>query len=256
MSDQRGGIVLKTGKIGHVNVLRQQLVAPGEKINTRIGGKVLLEALRERETLRINAHLATFLTPVRWLDANWTDYIKEGPDSASSLSTITANNLDSFGIGAYNASLTGLHRFWQDAVLRIYNEWYKWPEDSDVTAWARDGQVSVPLQAAWNRCRYSVDPADSDDYTVAAATDFDVRTLAETQAKFRSAMERDVLSYNRYMELIKEMFNADGSREVDQVPMLIDQTDLGVDPRELPATDSAGLGDWQSIYDFRVDHPH
>jgi hypothetical protein len=35
---------------------------------------------------------------------------------------------------------------------------------------------------------------------------------------------------------------------------MVDQTEIGVDPRELPATDSAGLGDWQSIYDFGVEH--
>jgi hypothetical protein len=110
------------------------------------------------------------------------------------------------------------------------------------------------LQAAWNRCRYDIDPDDTDDFTVASGTEFDVRDLAEIQARFRSGMERDVLSYNRYMELISEMFGADGSREVDQVPKMLDQTSIGVNPRELPATDSAGLGQWQSVYDFAVDH--
>lgn len=254
MTDQRGGVCLKTGKIGRVNILRQQVIAPGEMINTNIAGKVLLEGLRERETLRINASLATFLTPLRWLDSNWTDYVREGPDSASSLTTESYNNLGSLGIGATSATAVTIPSFFKNSVLRIYNEWYKFPEDADVTSWDADGEKAVPLQSAWSRCRYTVDPSDSDDYTLAAATDFDVRDLAETQAKFRSAMERDVLSYNRYMELIGEMFNADGSREVDQVPIKIDETSLGVSPRELPATDSAGLGDWQSIYDFGVEH--
>jgi len=254
MSDQRGGIVLKTGKIGRTNVLRQQLVAPGEVIDTQINGSVKLEALRERESLRINAHLGCFLTPVRWLATNFPTYVREGPDTAETIPTITANNIDSFGLGAYSAALVSIPRFWQDAVLRIYNEWYKWPEDADVTAWGIDGLPAVPLDKAWSRCRYNIDPDDANDYDVASATDFDVRTLAETQAKFRSAMERDVLSYNRYMELVKEMFGADGTREVDQVPMMVDQTSLGVNPREMPATDAAGLGDWQSIYDFGVDH--
>jgi hypothetical protein len=254
MADERGGVCLKTGKIGRCNVLRQQLVAPGEMINTRLSGKVMLEALRERETFRINAHLGVFLTPVRWLDANWTDFLREGPDSASTPATVTYGDMASIGLGADSGTTTSIPTFFQQAVLRIYNEWYKWPEDADVTSWDADGEIAVPLQAAWNRCRYNIDPDDSDDYTVASASDFDVRDLAEIQAKFRAGMERDVLSYNRYMELVKEMFGADGSREVDQVPMMIDQTELGVDPRELPATDSAGLGDWQSIYDFGVDH--
>lgn len=252
MTDQRGGVCLKTGKIGRCNVLRQQMIAPGEMIKPHLTGKVLLEALRERETLRINAHLGVFLTPIRWLDANWTNYLKD-PYGAFAPSTTAYNNLSALGIGADGASMV-IPQFWLDAVLRIYNEWYKWPEDADITTWGDDGEAAVPLQASWSRCRYNVDPDDTADYQVLAGTNFDVRDLAKTQAKFRSAIERDVLSYNRYMELVKEMFNADGSREVDQVPMMIDQTDIGVSPRELPATDSAGLGDWQSIYDFGVDH--
>jgi hypothetical protein len=253
MTDQRGGVVLKTGKIGRVNILRQQLLAPGEMIDARITGDVKMTALRERESLRINGHLATFLTPLRWLDSNWTDYIKEGPDSGSGYATESQNHLAALGIGAVDTGIS-MPSFWKQSALRVYNEWYKWPEDADATTWDNDGEKAVPLQAAWNRCRYNIDPNDSNDYTVASVNDFDVRDLAEVQAKFRSGIERDVLSYNRYMELIKEMFNADGSREVDQVPMMIDQTEVGVRPREIPATDSAGLGDWQSVYDFEVNH--
>jgi hypothetical protein len=255
MTDQRGGVVLKTGKIGRVNVLRQQLIAPGEMINTQIDGDVKIEATRERESLRINGHLATFLTPVRWLDPNWTQYITEGEDTAVSLATQSRTKLSNIGIGADDPLGTTVPSFWKEAVLRIYNEWYKWPEDADVTTWTGDGRVAVPLQAAWNRCRYDVTPGDASDYQAAVVSNtLDVRTLAETQAKFRSAMEREILSYGRYMEMIGEMFGADGSREVDKVPMMVDQTEVGVRPREIPATDSAGLGDWQSIYDFAVNH--
>lgn len=254
MTDQRGGIVIKTGKIGRTNILRQQLLMPGETINTNITGRVALESTRERETLRINGHLATFLTPLRWLVPNFPTYLREGPDTAETIPTYAENDLSSLGIGAFEYSVV-TQQFWRDAVLKIYNEWYKWPEDPDKTAWEQDGLIAVPLQATWNRCRYKIDPDDTSDYTVpSSAADFDVRALSEIQAKFRSAMERDVLSYNRWMELVKEMFGQDGSREVDKVPIKIDETTLGVNPREIPATDSAGLGDWQSIYDFGIDH--
>ena len=152
MTDQRGGVCLKTGKIGRANVLRQQLVAPGENIRTDISGKVMLEALRERETLRIHAHLATFLTPVRWLDANWTDFVREGPDSLSSIATEGYSDLGSLGLGS-DAAGSSIPSFFKQAVLRIYNEWYKWPEDADATAWAQDGLPAVPLQHTWTRCR-------------------------------------------------------------------------------------------------------
>lgn len=253
MTDQRGGVVLKTGKIGRTNILRQQLLMPGETITSQINGRVMLEALRERESLRINAHLGVFLTPVRWLESNWTAYIKEGPDTASALTTATHSDFAKFGVGALGVSNV-MPKFFENSVLRIYNEWYKFPEDADISSWPDDGGVAVPLQHSWTRARYTIDPDDTDDYTVSAATDFDVRDLAEIQAKFRSGVERDILSYNRYMELLEEMFGAKGDRYVDQVPIMIDQQDLSVNPRELPATDSAGLGDWQSVYDFSIDH--
>jgi len=50
------------------------------------------------------------------------------------------------------------------------------------------------------------------------------------------------------------MFDADGFREVDQVPILIDKQETGVDPRDIAATDAAGLGNWMSLYDFKVQH--
>jgi len=251
----RGGQTLKTGKIGRVNCVRQQLMMPGENIRSRIKGKVKLEALRERDTLRINAHLGVFLTPLRWLSSNWPTILQEGPDTAETLPTITTNNFAAYGVGsASTITPIDFPRFWQDSCLRVYNEWYKWPEDADATTWSSDGNVAVPLSHTWSRLRDQVTPDDTSDYEVASATEFDVRDLAEVQGRFRSAMKRDVLSYNRYMELVKEAWGADGSREVDQVPMLIDSVEVGVNPREIPATDGASLGQWQSYFDFEVDH--
>ena len=254
MTDQRGGIVIKTGKIGRCNVLRQQLVAPGEMINTHIQGNVTLENLREKETLRIHGHLATFLTPVRWLDSNWTTFLSAGPNGGETITTTTGQHLNSIGLGASNSTAVTYPKFFLDAVLRIFNEWYKWPEDADATTWGINGEKAVPLQRAWNRARYTATPTQSNDYTVSSASNFDVRTLAETQAKFRAAMERDVLSYGRYMELVQEMYNANGSREVDKVPMKIDEQTLSVRPRNQAATDAAGLGEWSSNYEYQIDH--
>jgi len=257
MNWERGGQTLKTGKIGRVNCVRQQILLPGETVNINMKGSVNLESLRERDSLRINANLAIFMTPLRWLWAGWPQYLKEGPSGATSPPTITPTDLSRYGIGASHypdmASLT-MPEFWRDSCLRVYNEWYKWPEAADVTTWDVDGEKAVPLSAAWSRCRFDASPGDPDDYTLASATDFDVRDLAALQARFVSSMERDVLSYNRYMELVSEMYGAKGSNEVDQVPMKIDEVDVGVNPRDLPATDGASLGQWQSLFDFSIDH--
>lgn len=251
--DQRGGHTLKTGKIGRVNCIRQQMLMPGETLNISLNGQVKLESLRERDSLRINAHLAVFQTPIRWLWSEWPDYIKEGPDTSRTVPLASQDDLGRYGIGGSGTALS-FPKWFEDAYLRVYNEWYKWPEDADNTSVGADGNKAVPLQHAWNRCRYNVDPNDAGDYNVGSATEFDVRSLAYTQARFKAAMERDVLSYNRYMELINEMYGADGDREVDQVPRMVDQIDLTVGPREIPATDGASLGQWQSLFDFGVDH--
>lgn len=255
---RRGGTTLKTGKIGRVNCIRQQLLMPGEKQNVRISGKVRLESLRERDVLRINAHLGVFLTPVRWLQTNFPTYMKEGPTTAETIDTVGANaDWDALGIGSYSAAQGGDHlKMYRDNCLRIYNEWYKYPEDADKTAWGNNGAQAVPLSTPWSRCRYSASPSDSGDYNInVAGTNMDVRELAKVQARFRSAMKRDVLSFNRWMEYLKETYKgSDPSREVDQVPIMLDQVDVGVNPREIPATDGASLGTWQSLFDFQVDH--
>jgi hypothetical protein len=251
MSIKRGGQTLKEGLIGHCNVLRQQILMPGERMDIRLKGKVRLEALRERDVMRINAHHATFVQPLRWLQSNWPDYVKK---TTTTQTTSSISNAGAFGIGGYMAVGRNVQKYLVDAPINIYNKWYKWPEDSDVTNWLDDGHVAVPLSSAWNRCRYTKDPGTSSEYTVTAASDFDVRTLAEKQAEFKSAMKREITSYNRWMELIGQTWKGDGSREVDQVPIMLDQTEVGVNPRELPATDGASLGQWQSLYDFEVDH--
>lgn len=251
----RGGLTLKSGKIGRCNVLRQQIMMPGERMNINIAGNVRLETLRERDVFRINAHMATFMTPLRWVWPGFPDYIKN-PGTSPPPSNSDAN-LAKYGIGSYNSEqiAQGCHDFWVQTPLRIYNEWYKWPENDDVTTWNDDGEIAVPLSKAWSRARFTATPEDTPDYLQQTVGDsFDVRDLAQTQARFRSAMKRDVLSFNRWMELVKQTWKGDGSREVDQVPIMLDQVEVGVNPRDMPATDGSGLGQWQSMYDFGVNH--
>lgn len=255
----RGGQILTTGKIGFVKPIRQQMMLPRETIKGQLSGEIRMGTLRERDSLRINAHVGIFMTPLRWLWPDWPQYIIDGPNGP--LSPPTFNGQPStyglgsaFGIGAIQPK--NMQAWWRDAVFRVYNEWYKWPEavDAGVSDIEQDGLPAVPLAHSWTRCRDKGDPDDVADIEVPAATTLNVQDLAEVQAKYRSAVEREVLSYERYQELLQEMYGADGSREVDQVPIKIAEADAGVKPREFPATDAAGLGQWASVFDFTVDH--
>lgn len=258
MQVNRGGNTLTTGKIGQVKVLRQQMMMPGEMIDAKIQGSVRLETLRERDVMRINAHLGVFMTPLRWVWSDFPQYLKEGPDTAVTPPVITnETNWEKYGVGSYKQTGAGsLYQFYKDSVLRVYNEWYKHPEDNDATTWPRHGKQAVPLSAPWSRCRYSATPDDTADYQIdVSGSTMDVRELAEVNARFRGAMKRDITSFKRWMELVKDTYsNSDPSREVDQVPIMIEQVDLGLHPREMPATDGASLGQFQSMFDFGVDH--
>lgn len=246
----RGGTCLATGKIGRARVLRQQLLRPGETIKPRITGTVYIESLRERRASKIHAQIFTFLTPCRWLDDTWTDGVKAGPNGSFAVATATGVP-DHYGVGSEAA--TTMLKVFIEAPKRCYNEWMKWPEAADVTTWPQDGQPVVPLEAAFSRVRDSMDPASPDDSEVGAGA-FDVRDLAQVQAMFRSAMERDVFAEGRYSDVLREAFGAEGSREVDQVPILVDDESGKVRPQEQPATDAGGLGQFMSLYDFEVGH--
>ena len=257
-SVQRGGQSLVTGKIGRVNCIRQQLMMPGEMMNISVNGNIRLTSLRERDVMRINAHLAIFTQPVRWCEPNWVNYVKEGPDTATALATTSSeNNWHKYGIGAWTSAGSGTHLdMFKESLLNIGNSWYKWPEDADITVWPDNGMKAVPLSKPWSRVRNTATPDDTDDYTVASATNFDVRDLAETEARFRAAMKRDVVAMDdRWMEILKNTWSkSDPSREIDKVPLMLDQVEVGVNPREIPATDGNSLGVWQSLYDFNVNH--
>lgn len=247
---QRGGHCIATGKIGRLRILRQQLMRPGETIKPSIRGTVKLANLREREAASINAQLFTFLTPCRWLDSTWVDAVKAGPNGAYTPATVSVNT-NQLGIG--NGISVPILKVFEQAPLRIFNEWFKWPENADITTWPADGEAMVPLDSAWSRVRDSAAPSDSDDYTVPSGA-FDVRDLAKIQAMFRHSMENEVFAFGRYRDLMDEIWGADASREVDQVPIMVDRENAGIDAREMPATDSAGLGNWMTIYDFDINH--
>jgi len=251
--DNRGGKVLKTGKIGRLNCLRQQLVRPGETLRTTMDGNVNLESLRERESVGINVQIHTFFTPMRWLWPEFIDLLREGPTSVISIPK-SSGDMVALGIGSDISASNSFPTFFRDNYLRVYNEYFKWPEATDASSVDTDGNKLVPLATAWSRARDNGLPPETDDQQVDSVSNFTVNELAQVQARFRAAMEREVLSFGLYTEMLQEMFGVRGSREVDQVPILIDSTDAGVEPRDMPATDGASLGQYMGVYDFDIEH--
>lgn len=249
----RGGQILRTGRVGLVECIRQQMMVPGETIKATLKGSCRMEMLRERDALRIHAQLSVFMSPVRWLWSGWAQYLAEGPTGATAPAT-SAINPKSVGLGGSKTDRT-MQTFWKNAFLRVYNEWYKWPESTDLTG---GPFPAVNLEHSWTRCRDQSVPTDAGDkeYTgtvSGAVATMQIADIIEAQKRYTAAVKREVFSYERYMELLKEMWGTSGSREVDQVPILVHQSEVGVKPRSFPAQNAAGLGQWGSLYDFSID---
>lgn len=259
MIHDRGGVFIGTGKIGVVRCLRQQFMWPGETIKPMIDGKVKVETLRERDGVPLNVRMDVFLTPLRWLWDDYPTWVREGPSTNLSPPAGTvSHDLDLLGIG--NVTITGTYRFWADALLRIYNEHYKHPENADLTAanlGVNDVALkAVPLPISWSRIRSSLEPDNSSDmaFTTPANRNFDVRVLREVEQRYVAAQKRENLTFERWVPMLREMYNASGSHEVDQIPFHIDQVEARIREREMPATDGPSLGKFQTLMDFDVRH--
>ena len=256
ITEDRGGMVFDTAKIGKLKILRQDVVLPGETVSSRIEGQVRLESLRERDAARINARIDRFMTPIRWLWSDYAQYIKDGPEAAQTNTLVTVK-LSDYGLGSGQSAQ--VPAFFRDAILRVYNEHYKWPEATDATAAAiAAGLDAVPLPMPWNRLRDS-NLSDTDDYQFGATVSsgsaaVDIRDLEETMARFRRAIDDEYLSFDRWKSLLQERYGTNGSSEIDQVPLHVGSTEGHVSPRSLPAMDGPSLGSWQSLYDFNVNH--
>ena len=259
----RGGQVLKTGKIGRVNVLRQQMLLPGERLRSSVHGGVRLTTLREPESVRIHARVDAFVQPVRWLWPDFVQYLKDGPSAAQAwpLEQVSpgpnavGRTASDLGLGG-NTGAQVLAVF-EESIKRIWNEWYKWPEDADATGWPRDGWQSVNLAHSFTRLQNKPDGGAAELTTADGGSGrekFDIRALAELQEKFRQSVDQDWIAEDRYVDLLREIWGADGSREVDKVPVRLDGAEIGVSPRNVFATDAGGLGAGMSLYQFGVDH--
>jgi len=250
----RGGRIMDTGTIGKLLVLRNDMLLPGERIKGKLDGKVIIEALRERDTVKINAHIATFLVPVRWCEPNWATIIKEGPSTASTISYRTDYSANEWGLGG--DQLATYPTLYAESVAHIFNNYYRWPEDSVRTP---DQLLTyefkcINLPSSWTRCLFNTQPANTADYTVTAGASFTVQDLASMQKRFLTAQTIENIAHNRYINVMKELWGGKSSREVDKCPLLIDEAQLAVKPGQITATDGASLGSFASLYDFNVNY--
>ena len=265
---RRSGRNLTTGKLGRVKCLRQEFLLPGERMHCRVDGRIRMGALREQETLPVHVHLEAYLVPVRWLDPNWTDYVTQGPNGNVTLTTqvipTNVHGLRLLGVGPVGNDV--IWQIWSGNYLRVYNEYFKWPQDADSglpsasdNDGGRYGLRAVNLESWWTRFIDQAGLSDSDFYLDTEAGSggrekFSVQDLARKSADLRIEMEEEYLTSNRYKEFLNAMWNSAGSNEVDQVPISLGFERGYMGASNLWATDAAGLGTIAGVHEFNVNH--
>lgn len=265
MKMNRGGKSLKVGDIGRFNVLRQHLLLPGERMNTSLKGNVRLSGLRQQTSVYLHAQIDAFAAPLRWFYSDFPDYLQEGIATVKTIPTLTgatwtADRPRTSNLGIGNISFD-FAKWYAQMPISVWNEWYRWPENAKVSVdtppisfFDAKGKECVNLASAATRI-HDAPALDALEYQVPAATVLDVRDLSLWQARFSQAAKTDWTSQERYNVFMRDVFNARGSNEVDQVPIRLKKgAELSVMPRDMYATDGASLGELMSISNFQVSH--
>lgn len=264
MKVNRGGKSLKVGDIGRFSILRQHILLPGERMTPKITGNVRLSGLRQQTSVYLTADIEAFASPIRHYQTDLPDYLQEGISTSKTIDTLTGvwttefNKTTALGIGK---PTTDFMKFYAQHPINVWNEWYRWPEDSKISVttppisfYDNQGQPCVNLTSAPTRI-HDAPSFDTIEKDVASATTLDVRTLEEIQARFSQAAKTDWTSQDRYNVFMQDVYGAKGSNEVDKVPIrLKGGASLSVQPRDMYATDGASLGELMSINNFQVNH--
>lgn len=270
MKYNRGGFNANVLDIGKLCFLRQHILYPGERLKTKITGTVNITAMRQKATVRLHVSLEAFAAPLRWYQADFTDYIMEGIGTSKTIDTIgspwvvppvASHAARRLGIG--NPQGASFAKVFAQFPASIHNEHYRWHEDAKTS-------VSTPLTSFLDpfgpTCvnlpsgptRIVSDPTfDALEYQIGSATVVDVRDIAEITSRFSQASKTDWTGGdNRYMQFIKDVYKGgQGSNEVDQVPIkLRTGASLSVNPWDLYATNSDGMGEKAGILNFDVNH--
>lgn len=224
--------------------------------------------MREQRATRFHAHVEGWAVPVRWIETDWDDKIKN-PDYSGTVLTAASDvatyGLDDLGLGRGHSIDSNANRPYQifiAAPARIWNEYLKWPEDNDSVSWAQDGRHAVALDSYYTRIQksgWSQDIVTAADYEYETTQSgsrekFDIRELNRFVTAYKVDQSLDWYANTRYQAALRNLWGVDSTREVDRVPM-----SLGFDAgllggRNLFATDAEGLGTVSGIHEFSLSH--
>lgn len=265
----RSGMNLQTFKLGRVKCLRQEYMVAGEVMRPNIKGYVRLGSLREPMALDVKVDLCTFFTPLRFIDDNWIDYIKDGPDTLLTMPTTTvsvsgAHRMDVLGIGAIEGSDV-IWEAWVKSYNNLWNWNFKFPDDTSVSLTdtptdqddRRYGRKAVNLPSYETRVRATETEVTNADFQVPLVdsnTKVSLRDLNRYAAEFRAEIARDWLASDRYAEIMQHEYGVNVDDNAEGRPYMLDHISGWMSGRDLYATDGSSLGQVAGVQKFEFDH--
>lgn len=267
----RSGTRLGVLRLGRVLCIRQELLRPADRYRLSLGGRVRLGALREQEAIPMHCHIEAYVTPLRWLWPGYVDYVLADHSAAVAHPPVhTGNVVGGSGSGDVSPDYLGIgdlarqrefYQFYLDNYLRVYNEYYKWPEDDDATEgslasvpFPHYGLRSVQMEAFDTRMRSNIRDDAEDRFSPTVSSGVSLTDLVQTSARLRLGQTQEWLTSSRYRETLKEYFGGAGSHEVDQVPISYGGPAGWLTAENIWATDGGSLGTIRAIHEFDIQH--
>lgn len=264
-----GHYSMHAGQLGRLSCLSVIPIVAGDSMSINLDGVFRLSPLRRNLTVDCTVDLFAFYVPHRQIyGSDWTDMVKEGVDTATTLSagptfTVTQKYLGQpSGWDKDPAVATPL---WLIAGYnRIWNRYFRHPSDHNELSDTAELTGAIPSAFGRNCCYqksitttplFAGDIPASGDREVASATVLDLIDLAQTKAKYKTEIELAWFT-QRYSDIMERKYGGAANTEADQRPTLIARQSKYMSGYDVDGTDDASLGSYSgkaaSIQNFRI----
>jgi len=237
------------GAIGSLQTVSCVPVVAGDSMQMDFQGLFRLAPLVRNLYLDAKLDLFAFYVPYRHIYGDdWTAFIKDGVDEATTFGTYTATDV----IRCTGAYQTGTIPKWNIAsYARIWNRYFRHPTDanqidddhlkdtgdSDI---AQYGMKCTYLKRIWNT---GVDEelVDADHILDTTADKLDLFDLVQTQNRLETERQREWFG-QRYADVMRNAFGTNVNIDADERPELIMRTSQWLSGHDVDGTASDNLG--------------
>ena len=241
--------------------LRQEWLVAGDRYAGRMSGHLDMSSLREPIAVDVRTDIVVTWTPARFLWSQWIPFLKEGVDTTRSIPQVSANTMEQC-VGCGDASNQTGPMWFRKNYNKVYNWYFKWPHDNDVSESAvmsdnldaHYGRRGVELPSGVTRLKDGQDVTAADYQVGVSANKLDIRDLAEIQARYKTEQSRDWLAADRYQELMSEIYQVKVGENPEERPWILDHRSDWLRGTNVYATDGSSLGDRAGIMGVDFDH--